>query len=227
MTDGLARLLAQSAWTVDLTQEQRHRIEHDVIERAYPAGTVICPKGEPAMHWLGVIEGMVKADNVTADGRSTTFIGVSAGGWFGEGSVLKREARPYEVVALRDARMALLPRDTFEWLLSSSLPFNRFLIDQLNARLGQFVALVEHDRMHDASSQVAHCLAELCNPQLNPSSKHTIAISQEEVGRLSGISRQITNRALHQLQAAGLVGVSYGSIDVVDVEGLRRFSRSH
>jgi CRP-like cAMP-binding protein len=227
MTDELARLLEQSAWTAGLTREQRRRVEHDVIERAYPAGAVIFSKGEPAMHWIGVIEGMAKADNVTADGRSTTFIGVSAGGWFGEGSVLKREARPYEVVALRDARLALLPRATFEWLLGSSLPFNRFLIDQLNARLGQVVALVEHDRMHDAPSQVAHCLAELCNPQLNPAGQRTIAISQEEVGRLSGISRQITNRALHELEAAGLVGVSYGAINVFDVEGLRAFSRSH
>jgi CRP/FNR family cyclic AMP-dependent transcriptional regulator len=227
MTDALARLLEQSAWTAGLTSEQRQRVERDTIERAYPAGAVIFPKGEPALHWPGVIEGMIKADNVTPDGRCTTFIGVSAGGWFGEGSVLKREARPYEIVALRDSRLALLPRDTFEWLLGSSLPFNRFLIDQLNARLGQFVALVEQDRMHDASSQVAHCLAELCNPQLNPAGQRTIAISQEEVGRLSGNSRQITNRALHQLQAAGLVGVSYGAIDVFDVEGLRRYSRSH
>lgn len=227
MTDALAKLLDRSAWTAGLTAEQRLRVQRDVVERTYPAGGVIVSKGEPAMHWLGVIDGMAKVDNVTADGRSTTFIGVSAGGWFGEGSVLKREARPYEVVALRDTRMALLPRDTFEWLLGSSLPFNRFLIDQLNARLGQFVARVEHDRMHDASSQVAHCLAELCNPQLNPSGARTITISQEEVGRLSGISRQITNRALHQLRAAGLVGVSYGSIDVFDVEGLRAFSRAH
>jgi len=98
---------------------------------------------------------------------------------------------------------------------------------QLNARLGQFVALVEDGRMHQPSAQVAHCLAELCNPRLNPTAGRTIAISQEEVGRLSGMSRQIANRALHELQAAGLLAVSYGAIDVFDVEGLRRFSPSH
>jgi CRP/FNR family cyclic AMP-dependent transcriptional regulator len=74
---------------------------------------------------------------------------------------------------------------------------------------------------------VAHCLAELCNPQLNPTAHRTISISQEEIGRLSGMSRQIANRALHELQDAGLVGVGYGVVDVLDVDALRRFSRSH
>ena len=227
LSAALARLLEDSVWTAALGDDQRHRVEQDVLEKAYPEGAVIFPRDEPAMHWLGVIEGMVKADNVSPDGRCTTLIGVSAGGWFSEGSVLKRERRPYAVVALRDTRLALLPRATFEWLLETSLPFNRFMIDQLNARLGQFVALVEDGRMHQPSAQVAHCLAELCNPKLNPTAGRTIAISQEEVGRLSGMSRQIANRALHELQAAGLLAVSYGAIDVFDVEGLRRFSRSH
>jgi len=115
----LDRLLNQSPWTAGLSPAERARVERDTIERAWPAGAVIFPKHAPALHWLGVIEGMAKADNVDADGRSTTFIGVSAGGWFGEGSVLKGEPRPYAVVALRDTRLALLPRETFEWLLGT------------------------------------------------------------------------------------------------------------
>jgi len=220
-------MLRASIWARGLSTEQLHRVERETQERVYPAGAVLCHKNAPATHWIGVVEGMIKVDNVAADGRSTTFIGVSAGGWFGEGSVLKNEPRPYEVVALRDSRMAFMPRATFDWLVASSLPFNRFLIDQLNARLGQFVALVESYRMHDVASRVANCLAELFNPQLNPAAGHVIEISQEEVGRLSGMSRQIAHRALHELEQAGLVQVSYGAIDVCDIEGLRRFARAH
>lgn len=231
----LAAMLRGSVWARGLSEEQMHRVERDTLERTYAAGAVICRRDEPALHWLGVIDGMAKVDNVAADGRVTTFSCMSPGGWFGEGSVLKKEPRPYEVVALHDTRMALMPIATFDWLLATSLPFNRFLIDQLNARLGQFIALVESSRMHDVAGHVAHCLAELFNPQLNPqahgvpgaASPQTIALSQEELGRLSGLSRQIANRALHQLESAGLVRVSYGAIDVNDVDGLRRFSRSH
>jgi CRP/FNR family cyclic AMP-dependent transcriptional regulator len=48
-----------------------------------------------------------------------------------------------------------MPRTTFLWLLDSSIPFNRFLLTQLNERLGQFIALVEYDRMLEPDARVA------------------------------------------------------------------------
>ncbi|KLN52836.1 cyclic AMP receptor-like protein [Variovorax paradoxus] len=174
-----------------------------------------------------MVEGMVKVDVLSADGRSTTLSGISDGGWLGEGSVLKSELRPYGVVALRDSRIALMPSETFHYLLTNNLTFCHFMIDQLNARLGQFIALAESYRMHDISSRVASCLAELFNPQLNPRTNPVLQISQEEIGRLAGISRQIAHRALHELEDAGLLHIRYGSIDVLDVDGLRLYAREH
>lgn len=218
--------LQDAAWAHLLTREELQRVERETREQFFPVGSIICREGEPAEHWVGVIEGMVKVDTVSADGRSTTFIGVSAGGWLGEGSLLKRERRPYEVVALRDSRIALMPLETFDWLYQTSLPFNHFLIRQLNARLGQFVALVESCRMQTTAAQVAISLAELFNPALCPTPQEVVQISQDELARLSGLSRPITNRALHQLQEAGFLRMHYGSIHVLDVEGLHAFARS-
>ena len=217
-------LLCEAAWARQLTPEQLHRVERETREERFAADSVVCREGEPAEHWVGVIDGMVKVDTVTSDGRSTTFIGVSTGGWLGEGSLLKRESRPYEVVALTDSRIALMPLQTFEWLHQTSLPFNHFLIRQLNARLGQFVSLVEKIRMHSTVEQVAISLAELFNPALCPQPSKVVRISQEEIARLCGLSRAITNRALHQLQEAGLVKVQYGSIQVLDVQGLHAYA---
>jgi CRP-like cAMP-binding protein len=84
--------------------------------------------------------------SVSAAGKSVTFTGVGPGGWFGEGSLLKGEPRKYDIVALRDTRMAWMPRSTFDWLLGSSIAFNRYLLLQLNERLGQFIGLVEYAR---------------------------------------------------------------------------------
>jgi CRP-like cAMP-binding protein len=54
-----------------------------------------------------------------------------AGGWFGEGSLLKHEARRYDAIAIRDSQIALMPRATFDWLLASSIGFNGYLLRQL------------------------------------------------------------------------------------------------
>lgn len=217
-------LIARSRWSADLTGEQLARVRQDAFERAFPSGAVVCHRGAPAEHWLGVIEGMVKVDTVSRDGRPTTFAGVPAGAWFGEGAVLRSDPRPYSVVAVRDSRVAFVPRSTFEWLLDHSRSFSRFVIDQLNIRCGYYVALVENLRLNDAAARVAFCLSEMFNPQLYPATGTTLEMSQEEIGRLSGLSRQNTNRALHELADAGLLSVNYGSVQILDLAGLRRFA---
>ena len=120
--------------------------------------------------------------------------------------------------------MAYLPISTFEWLLDSSFAFNRFLLDQLNARLAQFVERCEHLRLHDAEHHVVHCLTEMVDPRLYPYADDRIARLQEGLAHLAGVSRSIVNRVLHKLQRQGLVRVDYRSIRLLDPDGLRRFS---
>ena len=222
----LSELLRAARWARALTPEQMRRAEAEVVEQHCPAGTAVCRKGEPAEVWIGVLEGLVKINAVSADGRSVTFTGVPAGGWLGEGSLLKREPRRYDVMALRDSRIARMPRTTFEWLLDSSIGFNRFLLEQLNERLGQFIGMVEYDRLLDTDARVARYLAEMFNPILYPGFSSQIQISQEELGYLTGISRQRVNQALQALDKLGLIRVGYAGIEIRDAAGLRAFGSS-
>ena len=194
--------------------------EHDV-----PMGHHVCRKGEPVSAWFGVISGLVKLGSVSPEGKTVTYTGVTAGGWFGEGSLLKKELRRYDAVALRDTRIAALPRTTFLWLLAHSIPFNRFILDQLNERLAQMISLVDSDRMRDPEARVAHCLASLFNAQLYPGTENYLQISQEEIGHLSGLSRQRVNHALQVLQDRGLLRVEHIGVTVVDLSALRRVVR--
>lgn len=217
--------LLDAPWARGLTGLQLARVDRETQVVHFAAGSVVCREGIAAVHWVGVLDGMVKVDSVTPDGRSTTFIGVSTGGWLGEGSLLKREIRRYEVVTLRDSWVALMPLHTFTWLYETSLGFNHFLVRQLNARLGQFVALVQTGRNQSTTAQVALCLAQLLDPTLGSATSNVLRISQEEVARLCGLSRQIANRALHALQEAGLVRVQYGAIEVLNVDGLQGYRK--
>ncbi|WP_454719795.1 MULTISPECIES: Crp/Fnr family transcriptional regulator [Cupriavidus] len=210
-------------WAADLTPEQRDRVRHAMCVREYSQGDYVCHKGDVAEHWLGVLEGIVKITTVSPSGKSVTFTGVPTGGWFGEGAVLKREIRKYDVMALRRSRIAFLPLDTFQWLLDTSLPFTRFLLTQFNERLGQFIAAVEYERLLDIDSRVARAVSSLFNEHLYPGLGTTLEISQEEIGLLAGISRQRANQALKVLEQQGLVRVDYGVIEVLDLDGLRQY----
>ncbi|MBI4291930.1 MAG: Crp/Fnr family transcriptional regulator [Betaproteobacteria bacterium] len=218
----LDQMLALSPWTGGLSPDQLDRVKSDVVQREFAGGAYVCRKGEPTNAWIGVVDGLVKLNSESESGKAVTLAGIPAGSWFGEGSVLKRELRKYDIVTLRDSRIAFMPEATFRWLLDNSIPFNRFLLMQLNERLGQFIGMIEHERLLDPDARVARALASLFNPHLYPVTETKIQISQQEIGYLSGVSRQRVNQALQVLEKNGMLRVEYGGITVLDLAGLKR-----
>jgi len=212
-----------AAWFRLLDTVQQTRVEQDIVMSQVAAGTMIARKGELAQAWIGVVDGLVKVSVGTSDGRTASLTGVPAGGWIGEGSLLKHEARKYDVVALRDSVIARLPAPTFEWLLDNSIAFNRYLLHQLNERVAQFIGKAEYDRLLNPDSRIARCLTELFNPLLYPGMGMRLSITQEELGFLARVSRQRVNQALKTLEAADLLKVEYGGVRVLNLEGLKRF----
>lgn len=212
-----------AAWFHVLTDEQQQRTVQDITATTYPAGAMIERKGEKAHAWLGISSGLVKVSVSTADGKMASLTGVPAGGWIGEGSLLKREIRKYDVVALRDSTILRLPETTFNWLLDTSIAFNRYLLHQLNERVAQFIGKAEYDRLLAPDARVARCIAELFNPLLYPGKGMRLDITQEEIGYLARISRQRTNQALQVLEHAKLLRIEYGAVKVLDLEGLKNY----
>ncbi|SIT21608.1 Crp/Fnr family transcriptional regulator [Achromobacter sp. MFA1 R4] len=212
-----------AAWFRVLNAEQQARVERDLSVQQVVAGSIIERKGELAQAWIGVLAGLVKVSVGNSEGKVASLTGVPAGGWIGEGSLLKREVRKYDIVALRDSVVARLPGTTFDWLLDTSIPFNRYLLHQLNERVAQFIGKAEYDRLLDPDARVARCLAELFNPLLYPGMGMRLTITQEEVGYLARVSRQRANQALRKLEEAGLLNVEYGAVRVLDLDGLKLY----
>ena len=216
-------LVRNSVWGRALNAEELARALAGTCERQVAAGAFICMKGEAVTHWMGLIDGLGKMASHWTTGKTTSLAGLSSGAWFGEGSLLKNEARRYDVIALRDTRVARMNRATFLWLLDHSIAFNRYVIDQINERLGQFISMIENERLLDTDARIARGLAALFNPVLYPGTSRLLQISQEELGYLAGVSRQRANQALKVLEDAGLVRNEYGGIHIIDLDGLRCF----
>jgi CRP-like cAMP-binding protein len=191
------------------------------VAQANP-GDFVCKIGRQANFWFGVLDGLLKMSNDSSLGFVITFTGVPPGAWFGEGTLLKREVYRYNIEPLRPSVVAGLEIDTFEWLLERSIPFNRYVMNQLNERLGQFIAAREIDRLNDPDTRVARSLAALFHPVLYPGVGTLLRITQQELGYLVGLSRQRVNEALRSLQGEGLIAIEYGGVRVLDLPALRR-----
>jgi CRP-like cAMP-binding protein len=186
-------------------------------------GELLCRVGRPPVYWFGVLDGLLKVGNDGLHGTTVTYMGVPPGGWFGEGTALKREGYRFNVQALRRSVIAGLPIDCFDRLLESSLGFNRFLMQQLNERLGQFIAARDIDRLTQPDARVARSLAALFHPVLYPGVGELLRITQQELAYLVGLSRQRVNRALRSMQAEGVIRIEYGGVRVLALERLRSY----
>ncbi len=212
-----------AAWFDLLDESQQERVLRETSIARVATGTIVEHKGVIASAWIGVLDGLVKVSVGNADGKLASLTGVPSGGWIGEGSLLKHEARKYDIIALRNSTIARLRGDTFYWLLDNSIAFNRYLLHQLNERVAQFIGKAEYDRLLAPDARVARCLAELFNPLLYPGNSMRLEITQEEIGYLARISRQRTNQALRELEKADLLRIEYGAVHVLNLDGLRAY----
>ena len=214
--------LAQIPWLQLLSVQERDEVEPRIVVSDPQPGDYVCRVGRPVTYWFGVVSGLLKMSSDNESGQTMTFTGVPPGGWFGEGTVLKRESYRYNIQPLRPSVVAGLPVDTFHWLIDHSLGFNRFIMNQLNERLAQFIAAREIDRLTNPEIKVARHLAALFNPVLFPGVGEVLRITQQELAYLAGLSRQRVNEALKALEARELIRVEYGGLRIIDLEGLKR-----
>jgi CRP/FNR family transcriptional regulator, cyclic AMP receptor protein len=215
--------LANVPWLAVLNAEDQQRARAAIVIAEAEPGDLICRIGRPATYWFGVVDGLLKMSNDPSQGPAITFTGVPPGAWFGEGTLLKREPYRYNIEVLRRSAVAGLPVDSFHELLDRSIAFNRFVLNQLNERLGQFIAARETDRPGDPATRVARNLASLFHPVLYPGVGQLLRITQQELGYLVGLSRQRVNEALRTLQQRQLIRIEYGGVRVLDLPGLRTY----
>ncbi|MCP5283248.1 MAG: Crp/Fnr family transcriptional regulator [Piscinibacter sp.] len=218
----LAVFLERWPWYRALPVELRSLMLETTTERTAEAGEYIARAGEPCLHWYGLSRGFLQMYVLAADGSETTLYCLREGEWGGDGSLLKKELRRYDLRALTPSHIFLVPATTFETLRQSSIPFNHFLCEILNERMGTFVGMLEASRLLGPEMRVARGLLMLANSV--SSDAQELSIPQHELALICGLSRQRVNMALSEFRRVGFVrNDPHKGILLVDVPRLRAY----
>ena len=97
------------------------------------------------------------------------------------------------------------------------LAFTETFTQAVNSEVKSVAFLSKSYRGYFFNTRVARCLASMFNSHLYPGLEKLVQISQEELGLLSGASRQRANQALQLLEKEGLLRLDYGGIRVLDL----------
>ena len=196
-------LFERAAWFLGLDDAQKGLVRATAVEREFLAGAYIARANKPSSHWFGVASGFLHMSVTAQDGTETTLHFLRPGEWGGEGSLLKRELRRYDLVAVQASRVCVLPQATFDLLYAQSLPFNHFLIGNFNERMGVVTALLEASRLLRPEDRVAQCLRLLATREGTTS----LTIAQHQLASVCGLSRQRTNQALQMLRKDAVIHI--------------------
>lgn len=207
----VTRFLLAQPWFAGLPLKQQQALQATVFTLRARKGTTVLPANEAVQGWYAVLNGLVKIESNVGAGRCSTFLGLATGEWFGEGAVLKDEPRRYNVVALRDTELLCLPSEQFRALSAGCMAFNQFLVERLNHKLGQAMAIIEAGRTRNPEQRLALSLSRLFW-----SGTRQLDLTQDELASLAGMSRQTANRALNNLQQRGVISLSMNRITVLD-----------
>lgn len=173
---------------------------------------------------FGVVSGRLKVNSFSADGQRFFASQLAAGHWFGEVPLLDQQPRAFEVSAQGDTEVAVLSADAF-WRIIDADPAALLVLTRLVCnRYRQALAWIEDASLRSVPARLAARL--LAMQAFAGAGSTALQLSQEDLAAQLGVARQTVNRQLKAWERAGLIGLRYAALDIVDGAGLQQVARA-
>ena len=226
MTDLHAALL-HGQWFAALPQALQQALVAQGRPLHLDAGQRLFSRGDAPSGLYAVLAGAMRVGTVDAQGKEALLVLVEAPHWFGEIALFDGQPRTHDAFAEGTSTLLHVPQAGLLSLLDAHPAYWRdiALLMAHKVRLA-FIALEEMSLL-PAPQRLARRLlliAEDYGETQGP--RRIIHLAQEQLAAMLAISRQTANGVLKDLQARGIVRLTYGEIEIIDLDGLRQAAQS-
>ena len=184
-------------------------------------GATIVSRGEPGNSLIAVISGTVKISISSAEGRSAILNLIGPGEIFGEVALLDGLARTADATANTNCEIYAIDRRDFLPFLRSQPGLAMKFIELLCTRLRWTSGQVEEVILQNLPGRLASALLRLTEKHKLAPSGRTIAITQQEISEMVGMTRESINKQLRAWAARNWVRLEHGAIVVLNAEMLQ------
>jgi CRP/FNR family transcriptional regulator, cyclic AMP receptor protein len=194
------------------------------VTRRLPHGEVIVRQGEAGTSLFLVTAGAVRLSSVTASGREVVVGLLCRGDLFGESALLGDPSQVH-AQAVGPTTVLALPISSLRAILERNPETAEQLLRLIAARLHRTSAALEDAMVADVPTRVAGRLRELATDHGVPGPagvRLRVPITQDELARMVGASREAVNRSVGALTARGLVRSSGRCLFITDPDALKR-----
>lgn len=186
-------------------------------------GEMIYRKGDTLRAFFGVQAGLLKVSTLGEDGREGILSFMEAGNWFGETTLLDGLPRPHDITAVEPCTLLVIHAAEFERLMQRST-FARAITVLLCLRLRALYGMAEDAMLRSTRTRVVRRLLSLArgDSTMAPQARARVAVSQEALAMMLGITRQTLSKELKALVREGVLSLGYGHIDILSLPALER-----
>jgi CRP/FNR family cyclic AMP-dependent transcriptional regulator len=196
--------------------------KHTMLKR----GTTIVSKGDPGNSLIVVISGTIKISVSSPDGRSAILNLIGPGEIFGEVAVLDGQARTADATANSNCEIYVIDRRDFIPFVRSQPALAMKFIELLCTRLRWTSDQVEEVILQNLPGRLASALLRLTEKHKLAPAGRTIAITQQEISEMVGMTRESINKQLRAWANRNWVRLEHGAIVVLDVGSLREIAEA-
>lgn len=185
-----------------------------------PQGTRIYGPGHAPQGYLLLLEGSVRVQQVSENGREIVLYRVSAGESCALTTACLMGYEDYlaEAIAETDVRAVTIPRATFDDLIARAPEFRRFVFTAFSARVTDLFRIIDEVAFSRMDLRLAQKLLELSHGAAS------VVATQQKLAAELGSAREVVSRILSEFQRRGWITQSRGSIAIEDRAALEKLA---
>ncbi|WOH54554.1 Crp/Fnr family transcriptional regulator [Bradyrhizobium sp. sBnM-33] len=196
--------------------------KHSTLKR----GATLFSKGDPGNSLYAVISGTVKMSISSPDGRSAILNIIEPGEIFGEIALLDGGARSADAIANSNCELFVIDRREFIPFVKEQPALAMKFIELLCERLRWTSDQVEQIILQNLPGRLASALLRLSEKHKPAQQGRTIAVTQQEISEMVGMTRESINKQLRAWASRDWVRLEHGAIVVLNAEALRELAEA-
>jgi len=211
-----------------LTEEALEWLAERAIERTYRKGQLLFYQGDPGDSLFVMVEGMIKVSVLSEQGDEMVLVTLQPPDVFGEVAIVDAGPRSASAEALEASKVLVVSRAALLEMMRTHPDVNEAVLRSLGnslRRLTEQAADLVFLDLHGRIAKLVVGLADKHDASKDGPVVLDLHITQSDIGRMVGGSRQSVNQILKEFEKRGYVEVHGSQLTVKDLEGLRR--RAH
>ena len=213
--------LSEGHWFANLPDAlQRTLLEAAQVLRL-EAGQALFRRGDKPSGLYAVLEGAMRIGAVSASGKEALLSLVEPPYWFGEISLFDGQPRTHDAFAEGPCTLLHLSQARLLALLEQQPRYWRDFALLMSQKLRLAFIALEEMSLLPAAPRLARRLLLMVDNYGESEPRRVIHLAQEQLALMLAISRQTTNQILKELEAQGILRLTYGEIEILDLPRLR------